>query len=81
VTDTLTAPEVARRLRVSPDKIVAWIKAGELQGFNVALRRNGRPRYRISLDALLDFERRRAGADSQPSARRRQSSISTIEYF
>lgn len=59
----LTPPEVAAQLRVTPEKVIGWILAGELAGTNVAAKRNGiRPRYRIAAEDLADFLRRRSGA-------------------
>lgn len=55
----LTPPEVAKRLGVSVKKIIAWIRAGELQAMNLANRDCSRPRYRVTLDALEAFERSR----------------------
>jgi len=49
----LTPPEVAKRLRVSPDKILAWIRRGELKAVNVS--NGGRPRFRISPNDLGAF--------------------------
>jgi excisionase family DNA binding protein len=51
----LTPPEIAKILRVSPEKVLGWIRRGELIAVNLG---NGtfRPRYRISrehLDAFL----------------------------
>jgi hypothetical protein len=46
-------------LQVDICKVEAWIRAGELRAFNVAARQAGRPRYRISPEALEEFELRR----------------------
>jgi excisionase family DNA binding protein len=49
----LTPPEIAKLLRVSPEKILGWIRRGELTAVNVG---NGfRPRYRVSPDNLDAF--------------------------
>ena len=77
-----TPPEVARRWRVSPDKVVALVRNGELKGFDVAMKRGGRPRFRILLEEVLAFEKRRAVVPTviQPRARRsRQQGV--IEFF
>jgi len=63
----LTPPELAKRLGVSPEKILAWIASGELPAVNVALRLGGRPRWRIDPADVADFERRRS---AQPVPRR-----------
>jgi excisionase family DNA binding protein len=77
----LTPPEVARRYGVSAEKVVAWIRTGELRAINLALRRSGRPRWRIDHADLLAFESRRAAVPSPPTSRRRRKSPDVIEYF
>ncbi|MHB1426943.1 MAG: helix-turn-helix domain-containing protein [Gemmataceae bacterium] len=51
----VTTRDVARRLGVSVDKVRAWIASGELRAIDVALRRGGRPRWRITAEDLDAF--------------------------
>jgi len=68
----LTPPEVAQLWGVTPDKIVAFIRAGELRAINAATPgRNQRPRYLIDRDDLEDFERRRTVGPAPKQAPRR----------
>ena len=56
-----TPPEIARLWGVSVEKVVAFIRSGELRAMNAASPgRNQRPRYLIDVADLEDFERRRA---------------------
>jgi len=49
----LTPPEIAKLLRVAPDKVLGWIRQAELRAVNVG---NGnRPRFRVSPEALDTF--------------------------
>jgi transposase len=57
----LTVRDVARRYRVSPDKVRGWIARGELPAVNTAAALCGKPRWVVTPDALASFERRRAG--------------------
>jgi transposase len=58
----LTVREVAKRYRVSEDKVRGWIARGEIRGaVNTSTNLSGRPRWIILPDALAEFERRRAG--------------------
>jgi excisionase family DNA binding protein len=78
-----TPPELAKQYGVSPDKVLAWIRAGELRAINVATRLGGRPRYRISEEDLAAFEARRAARPSpkrQRPARPREAN-DVIEFF
>jgi Helix-turn-helix domain len=65
-----TPPEVAKRFRVNADKILGFIRRGELRAMNVAANLSGRPRYRIALADVQAFETRRQ-AGSVPVTRRR----------
>jgi hypothetical protein len=56
----LTPPEVALRWRVSAEKVVAMIRGGQLAAMNVASAKSSRPRFRISVQAVQDFEHGRA---------------------
>ena len=78
----LTPPEVARRWRIRHDKVLTWIRSGELRAINVATKPDGRPSYRIDPDDLRAFANRRAVATSprQPKRKRRQKQPSK-EYF
>jgi hypothetical protein len=78
----ITPPEIARRYGIKPDKVLGWIKAGELRAVNVAARPTGRPRWRITEADLLVFENRRAAKAPPPVDRRRQQKDpSVIEFF
>jgi excisionase family DNA binding protein len=69
-TDTpLTVPEVAKFLRVSPDKVLSWIRSGRLSGYNVADLENGRPKYRVNPEDLQAFMQRRAITQPVPKGR------------
>ena len=76
---TLTPPMVARRLRVKPEKVVAWVRSGQLRALNVS---NGtRPRYRIDPADLAIFEKRRAVVAPAKPSRRRRRSTNVIQFF
>ncbi len=76
----LTVRDVARRYRVSPDKVRAWIARGELRAVNTATALCGRPRWVVSPDALAEFERRRAGGPPPKPARRPRRPVQ-IDYY
>ncbi|MGA2069643.1 MAG: helix-turn-helix domain-containing protein [Thermoguttaceae bacterium] len=66
----LTTTEIATRLRVSPEKVLGWIRRAELRAVNVG---NGhRPRYRISPEDFGGFLRRREVQAPPPIQRRRR---------
>jgi excisionase family DNA binding protein len=84
--DTLTARgytpnELARVLRVSPDRVRAWIKSGELGAIDTARIRCGRPRYVILPRHVAAFERARQTATPAMPAQRRRKRTVEVDYF
>jgi hypothetical protein len=73
-------PQIADLLRIEAEKVIAWIKSGQLIAVNVG---NGplRPRYRISQESLDDFLRRRQTQPPAPRPVRRRKQTSVREYF
>ena len=68
----LTPPEVAKRLRIRPDKVLAWIRSGELTAIDVSESQGGRPRWRVSEADLQDFLKRRQSQPAPKQTRRRR---------
>jgi hypothetical protein len=81
--------QVAKLWGISHDKVLEFIKTGELRAFNVASKNSRRPQFKIPSAALREFEEQRSGREParsvpRPSGRRssRKSSVSpTREYF
>lgn len=55
----LTPPQLAKQLGVQAEKVLGWIRSGELRAVNVAERASRRPRWRISAEAMEEIFRRR----------------------
>src|SRR4051812_40987087 len=68
----LTPPQVARRYHVSKDKILSWIRSGELRALNIATSLGGRPRYVIDEADLAAFEAKRSAVPALTPTRRRK---------
>jgi hypothetical protein len=86
VKKTLSVPAIAQELSLSPDKIRAWIKSGELVAMNLATDRNGRrARYAISRDSLDEFLRGRqvvpSGAKSTTRRLHRRPTNGVKQFF
>lgn len=79
----LTPPQVGRQLGVTPEKVIGWIRRGELRAANLATTLKGRPRYRIAPDDLDSFLVRRTVAPPTPRATRRKrwDTSKIIQYF
>ena len=76
----LTPRELAAVLRVSPDKVLHWIKSGELRALNTASARCRKPRFVILPGHLEEFERRRLVAPAPKQARQRKKSTG-VDYY
>ena len=77
----LTPPQVARRFGISPDKVVRWIRAGELRGVNIATKANGRPRYVVDEADLAVFEQGRTAQPKATAHKRRRACQNVIPFF
>lgn len=81
VNDTYcTPPELAHRWRCKPEKVIAWIKAGELAAVNVA-NRGKRARWVVSPQAIADFEQRRAAEPARCQQRTRRNRLAGIRRW
>lgn len=82
MTDCFTPPAIGRRYGVKPQKVLLWIANGELDAVNVAERPTGRPRWRITSEAIERFELRRSAVPRiKPQRRRRRRLEGIKEYF
>lgn len=72
---------IAEMLDVKVDVVYGWIAAGELRAANAAQRRAGKPRWRISQEALDQFLRSRQSVKPAPPARRRRRPQGVPQYF
>jgi hypothetical protein len=77
-----TPREVARYYRVSPDRVRAWIQAGQLGALNVAPARCGKPRFVVLPRHLEEFERsRQAATPAKPAPPRRRHRQAQIDFY
>jgi excisionase family DNA binding protein len=77
----LTPREVARLLRVSKDRVRAWIERGELPAVNVSAARCGRPRYVVLPEHLQAWERSRRVSPPPRAAPRRRRPAGFIDFL
>ena len=80
----LTPRHLAKRYGVSVDKILTWIRSGELRAITAATKLGGRPRFLIDEDDVREFETCRAvqaSRISQKRKRRQGRQRDVIEFF
>ncbi|HAA50434.1 MAG TPA: DNA-binding protein [Planctomycetaceae bacterium] len=65
--EKLTPPQLARKLGVGTEKVLGWIRTGELRAINGATKPGGRPRYLIDQADVELFEAARRVVPKKPS--------------
>ncbi len=68
----LTPPQYADVLVVADEKIIEFINSGELRAVNVATKGSKRPRWRITPEAIAEFEASRSNAPPPPKPKQRR---------
>lgn len=66
----LTIPQAAQRMGVSRNHVYNLMNAGELEFINMAVRKNGPTKKRISEDAIKAFYAARSGRSPRRRTRR-----------
>ena len=88
--DYLRPRDLALQWGVCIDKVLNFIRSGELRAFNVAAKSSKRPRYRIPVESVRQFEEQtraaaipEAPAPPAPSRRRKRDSATPARrtYF
>lgn len=76
----LTPRELAKVLRVSPDRIRGWILRGELGALNTATTQCGKPRWVVLPHHLAEFEQcRQVSPPVKPPRRRKRTEA--VDYY
>lgn len=70
----LSPREVAARLGVGRNKVMAWIRSGELAAVNLAESLKKRPQFAVSMAAIEAFEASRAVKTPRAARPRPQAS-------
>jgi hypothetical protein len=78
-----TPPQLAEEFGVDADKILGWIRSGQLIAINMVTTTGGRPRYRISAEEAQAFQKRRSSAPPPKSSPRTKTSKDdgTIKFY
>lgn len=69
----LTVAEIGKRYAVGPKKVLHWIRSGELKAINVGHGQQ-QPRWRITPEAIEEFELMRTYTPTNPTKKRRKQS-------
>jgi len=76
----LCAREIAQQLAVKPERVIAWIRSGQLRGVNLG---DGlkKPRFRIAPADLEAFLIARTVQPPVPPVRRRRQPEEITQFF
>ena len=73
IAQKMTPPKLAELWGVSPDKIIGFIRSGELRAIDISSNRGSvRPRYLIDKKDIESFELARAVVPPAPRTKRRR---------
>jgi hypothetical protein len=82
MSSTFSVRDLSKRYCVSEHTILNWIRAGELQAVNVGrLPGAKKPRWRITQEALDQFEAQRTPTPAPLPPRRRKRPTEGIEFY
>ena len=82
IATALTPPKLAKEWACKPEKIITFINSGELRAFDVSLNPGtGRPRWRITPEAIAEFEVRRSAVKPAAKRRRKKQSIGVLDII
>jgi len=70
VPQTFLVSEVAEILRLSENRIITLIRTGQLEAVDVSMRRAERPRWRVTQQALDNFQAARSSLPAKSAAPR-----------
>ena len=79
MTSALSPSAYASQIGVNVHAVLNWIRSGELRALNLASRLGRRPRWKLTREAIEEFERKRTNAPAAPKAPRTPKA-STTDY-
>jgi excisionase family DNA binding protein len=77
-----TVENLTNRYGVTVHTVLKWIHTGELKAVNFGRTLAGKkPRWRITEQALAEFEAKRTPTPAVPRTKRRQRATEVIEFY
>lgn len=77
----MTPPQVGELLGIAPEKVILFIRGGELRASNIAASPGARPRWIIAPDALESFLASRQPHVPPPRPKRRRKATDEVDYL
>lgn len=73
--------DICERFAVGEHTVLGWIRLGELRAIDVSRKQGGRPKWRVTEEALVAFEQLRTPTPPQPKGRRKRRPAEVIEFY
>jgi hypothetical protein len=82
VSSILSVADLCERFAVGEHTVLGWIRTGELRAVNVARKPGGKPKWRVTAEALATFEQLRTPTPPAPKGRRRKrTDVGVIAFY
>ena len=78
---TFGIKDICDKFAVGEHTVLGWIRRGELKAINVSRKPTGRPKWRVTQEALQEFELARTPTPTPPRTRRRKRAGDVIEFY
>ena len=78
---TFSPGQLATNLGITVDKVLSWIRSGQIDAIDVSTDRSGRPRYRIDAEAIAKFKASRNPKPLPKPTRRTKQPEEVLEFF
>lgn len=78
---TFGVKDLCERFAIGEHTILGWIKRGELKAINVSRKQGGRPKWRITEEALAAFEQLRTPTPTPSQTRRKRQSDTVTKFY
>jgi transposase len=78
---TFGVKDICDRFSVGEHTVLGWIRTGELRAIDVSRTKGKRPKWRISAEALEQFELTRMTAPPAPRTPRRRKPAGVLEFY
>jgi transposase len=78
---TYNIREIRERYSVGEHTVLGWIRRGELRAIDVSRKPGGRPKWRVTQEALDAFEALRTPTPPSPRGKRRKPTAGVIQFY
>jgi transposase len=78
---TFGIKDICERFAVGEHTVLGWIRRGELRAIDVSRKQGGRPKWRVTPQALDVFELARTATPPPPRTRRKRPQADVIEFY